>query len=213
MKTNLKTQLGFAPIVVIILSVVAVISFGWVAYYYQKIKKSSQLAAMESARKNAANETTVATSTPKLPEEPAPLETGKNIGYIVKVYKQDEKQYLEIDYIQWFRKKEAIKAAMQDTSCERDKVNDCAPSLKSCVYVRNNNPKLRVFEIAQDAEITMQTLSDTSSGNFNYGEKINYDKLQEIFIVDAERWGKVPFNIELENSIVKKIAEQYIMPL
>jgi WD40 repeat protein len=175
-------------------------------------------------------------------------ETEKALGYIKAVYEKDGKRYLDIDYVQWLTGKEAIKAAIEDKECIVDfegedvskllkeleeydismgfgKFGSCAPN---GFYIRNQNPKIRTFEIDPNVSVFMQTLSHASDGNFNWNEQISISKLKDL-INGTDRpdylkpennpyinpvydnpYNRIPFHIEIMNGIVKKITEQYL---
>lgn len=120
--------------------------------------------------------------------------TEKAIGYIKNIYEKNGKNYLDINYIQWLNSEE----------CKSK--NIFAPN-GFCIL--DQNTEIRTFEISNDVEIFMQTLSHAADGNYNLNEKINYKKFKNIFTT-SQNQTNVPYNIELKNNIIIKITEQYI---
>lgn len=168
--------------------------------------------------------------TPESTEEISNIsaKTEKAMGYIKIVYDKNGKRYLDIDYVQWLSNKEAIKAAIEDKKCfteedtpqilnELEKFDISAGFGKFAMctpngyYIRNQNPKIRTFEISKNTEITMQTYA-SGQCYVEWNEKIGY----EIF---KSFWGNnpsctylksMPYDIEAQNGIITKIIEQYI---
>jgi len=66
----------------------------------------------------------------------------KEIGYIKKIYEEEGKKYLDIDYIQYFTGEKAVQAA------EEDELLNCCPN---GYYIRNESHKIRTFEIDDEA--------------------------------------------------------------
>ena len=116
------------------------------------------------------------------------------MGYINNIYERDEKNYLDIDYIQWLNSEE----------CKSKNIE--APS-GFCIL--NEETKIRAFEISQAVEIQMQTLSHTVDGNYNWNEEISFERFKNIF-TSSQNLKNVPYNIELKNNSITKIVEQYV---
>lgn len=131
---------------------------------------------------------------------PDTISTTKEIWLIKQVYTdQYWNKKLEIDYIQlWWQ----------------DECNWWV----TCII--NQNPKLRTFTIANDAEIIMQTLTHTSDGNYNNNQSISFDYFKQKFN-DTTSYGEypnnysqylkaIPYRITISNNIITKIEEQYM---
>lgn len=148
--------------------------------------------------------------TPESEEEPTkkPDETEKAMGYIKTVYEKDGKRYLDIDYVQWLTGDEAIKAMREDGKCPVDIYPDPSYCIPNGFYIRNQNPKIRTFEISKNAEITRATAFDFSPS----GKKvITYEEFKHLFTAEDSYFGSsVPFHIEVINGLVIEITEQYI---
>ncbi|MGB9847855.1 MAG: peptidoglycan-binding domain-containing protein [Minisyncoccia bacterium] len=167
------------------------------------------------------------------------MEEERPLGYIKAVYEQNGKRYLDIDYVQWLTGKDAIRAAIEDGECfigentsqlleelEKFDISSgygkfglCAPD---GYYIRNQNSKIRTFEISNDVQIIMQTYG-SGQCHMETNEKISY----EIF---KSFWGNnpicapnlkndqpccthlksVPYRLRIQNGIVTKITEYYI---
>ena len=158
-------------------------------------------------------------------ELPNNKKDGKFIGNIKKVYEKDGKNYLDIDYVQFLSGKEAIVAALEDDACvlyekgtfneldmivELSKVKnmtldqiigsydqDCTPN---DFYIRNQNPKLRTFEITSTIFKTATDFENDPDGV----RDIIYTEFKG-FLEDYQL-----YNIEVKDEKVVKIEEQYI---
>ncbi|MDD5448502.1 MAG: hypothetical protein PHO53_04985 [Actinomycetota bacterium] len=140
-------------------------------------------------------------------EEPInkPGEIEKAVGYIKAVYEKDGKRYLDIDYVQLFFGDEAIKAMIEDGKCPPDA--DPSYYVPNDWYVRNQNPKIRTFEIAKDALITTTTRLDGSSTE---GRIISYKELKQLFALYPWLSTSAPFHIQATDGRITILAEQFI---
>ncbi|MCG2695828.1 MAG: GPI anchored serine-threonine rich family protein [Candidatus Portnoybacteria bacterium] len=139
-------------------------------------------------------------STFKFIEIDEEAEQEKAIGYIKKVYEKGGKRYLDIDYVQWLEGEEAIKAAAEDTDCLPEKISICAPSIDYGFYIRNENPKVRTFAIAKNADIRIAidgvfVHEERSQDGFIGNESVSH--LKNTF-----------YAIGIENNEIMKITEK-----
>lgn len=133
----------------------------------------------------------------------------KAIGFIKKVYEKSDKKYLDIDYIQMFSGEAAIKAAMEDTGCSREKVSngDCAPSLNNNFYIRNQDSQIRTFEISDKVTIISLKVENMEE------MPVQFSYFKSIFSDDTpdRQWLKIaPYNIEIDEGIITLISQQYL---
>ncbi|MBU1177588.1 hypothetical protein KJ903_00035 [Patescibacteria group bacterium] len=130
----------------------------------------------------------------------------KALGYITKVYDKDGKRYLDIDYIQWLTGEDAKQAMVEDGLCES--VADCV--VTNDYHIKNQNSKIRTFEISTDTKIYMQTL-DIETKGINWDQEITYDIFKGLFATEViEQQQYIPYHISIKDGIVIEIAEQYI---
>lgn len=135
-----------------------------------------------------------------------PFSGEKQIGYVKKVYSKNGKNYLSIDYIQWLTGTEAQKAMREDGACP--KTGECI--VFDDYYIRNVNPLIRTFEIAPEAEITMQTYDMEETGLI-HPQKISFAQYSWIFAPKVNsRLKDVPYIIEISSNKITKVNEQYI---
>ena len=119
----------------------------------------------------------------------------KQIGYIKSISSKDGKNYLVIDYVQW-------------VNCTSDASDSCPNDYK----IVNDNPLLRTFPIASDAEVKLQTYSYDSGGNFNWNQVVPLATLTNALNGQTKNYHakNLLYWITLDNNgVVTSIAEQY----
>lgn len=142
------------------------------------------------------------------------LENGKQMGYIKSVYEEGEKKYLKIDYIQWLGGEEGAQACVEDKKCLPQCLEEggCLPN---GYYVRNQNTKIRTFEISDS---TMFDFTDLQSAGFELDNiplasfTISFVEFKDIFSssdTEQEWLRNSIYNIELQNSVIIKLWHQY----
>jgi hypothetical protein len=131
----------------------------------------------------------------------------KAMGYIDKVYIQDGKRYISIDYAEILGGQAAIDAAIAAGYIEpgEDLPND--------YWISNANPQKRVFEVSGTAAITTSTR--WVSGD-DMGAACTWNDFKSFWgpagsLDDSEKHLKsMPWWIERNGQIVLKIDEQYL---
>lgn len=141
--------------------------------------------------------------------------------YVVDTFSRDGKNYLELDYIEWFRGTSSIQAQVEDGGCPI--VEECRSFPNG--YKRNNNPQLRTLEILPSAPIVsdgslVYYLSKLDSSNFPNpnarGLSISFHDLDlAVSIADGFPY-ESPFKepkafvlVDVNNGVVTKLVEPY----
>jgi len=160
----------------------------------QDIKTSKEISKKESSknfdRKNK-----------KTTEKESIAEKTKEFGFIKKVYSNNGKNYLTIDYAQWLNGAAADKAAIADGKIPKGEHVD------NGYYIRNNNPKLRTFEVDSNTNITMKTYKTKG----NNPKNITFSQFKAIYLKNnTEVATYTPFWVELKGSTITSIEEQFI---
>jgi len=139
---------------------------------------------------------------------PVPTNSQTHAAYINKIYQENGKTFVTVDYIQWFEGEAANKVFLEHN---KDSGLDEAPDQ---YYILNENSKLRTFEVTDDALVYMQIYN--KSGNLddldvNWNEQISLNKFREAFAdSDIFDLGVYPYHLTIENNKVVKIVQQYI---
>ncbi len=131
----------------------------------------------------------------------------KAMGYIDKVYVQDGKRYISIDYAEMLGGQAAIDAAVAAGEIEpgEDLPND--------YWISNTNPQKRVFEVSGTVAITTSTR--WVSGD-DMGAPCTWNDFKSFWgpaaaLGESEKHLKsMPWWIERDGQIVIKIDEQYL---
>jgi hypothetical protein len=87
-----------------------------------------------------------------------PLENDKSDvvdqpAYLIKAYRSNGKNFIDVDYIEWLHGGDSVKAQVQDGLCVTDKPEDCYDAPNG--YKRNKNPEIRKLEVANSALISV----------------------------------------------------------
>ena len=160
---------------------------------------SSQASKDEGKNKSKSSESAV-------PGDEPGKQSSKEFGYIKKVTEKSGKDFLVIDYAQWLTDKAASKAATEDGFIARGQ------EVENDYYIRNNNPKLRTFEIDPSVKITMKTWKMDQTGQVG-PKSITLAQFKNIYTSadsNSEVLTGAPYWIELKNNKVTSITEQYI---
>jgi len=217
----------------LVLVLIIGLAIGVVAFLsYKKIKrevKENQRKFEDTQKQNenrlypSGDQTNIVPIQPSIPEEPVPTgSTGdegvpddiyppaaseKAIGYLKKIYTKGGKNYIDIDYIQWLSGDVAEKAMREDGQCP--KKGECI--VLNDYYIRNQNPLIRTFEVAPEAEILAHDFgSDYTTGKWN--QSWDFYQFSQYFNSSANNgyWDYAPFHVEIGNNQIIKITEQYI---
>lgn len=132
--------------------------------------------------------------------EEQPSQTTEAIGYIKRLYSSEGKTLLEIDYVDMLASEEAQAAAREDGA-----------EFEGDYYIRNRNPRLRTFELNNDAVITLFTYRMAQSGVG--AQTIALADFQAIFSggdPESERLSEAPYWIEVRGDAINSVAEQYL---
>ena len=113
---------------------------------------------------------------------------------------EETERVLEIDYIQFLTGDEAAAEAAARGD-ESPPPND--------YYIVNDNPRLRTFRVRDGIEVTMWTWNIMDEGVRE--QQVLFDMWwDELFMHDNERLRSVPYWIDLEDSVIVSIEEQYL---
>lgn len=132
----------------------------------------------------------VATATPNVTPTATPVAGQKQMGYITKAYTSGSKQYITIDYIEFYTGKEAITKALADKAGIVEKDEDSGQYyIPNDYYIRNNNAQLRTFQLASGCTIKLvnyDNISEPIETNFaDFIKKVKeYKRLSTIVIVN-----------------------------
>ena len=121
-------------------------------------------------------------------------------GYIKNIYIKSgtDKNFIDVDLVQWLEGEEGQKAITQDTGC----TEDCLPNN---YYIRNRSDKITTLEISPSA--VFKILEGTEP------KEITLSEMQDIFNgkVKEKLWLKnALYNLTgSNNNVVESIAQQY----
>lgn len=114
-----------------------------------------------------------------------------NYSFITNVYSENNKNFVDVDYVQYFTGKEAIEKAKENDDADVRVVNgEKIYSIPNDFYIVNENTKIRKFELLADVKIHFvdnQDLSETDSKSvFNRLKNDYNDRLYILKIVDKK---------------------------
>lgn len=195
------------PLLIVVIIVATSLIVGTSVYVWQKISRQETNNELQNQINDLENQIRQLQSSILGQSE----QTAKQMGYIQKVYAQNQKEYLDIDYIQYLSNDEAIRAIIEDGECPADIYPDPAYCIPDGYYIRNQNPQIRTLEISPDVSIK---IADEKFQSSTWDKKVNYQEFKMIFNqptpAQKDLIVEIPFNIEISNNIITKIEQQYI---
>ncbi len=200
----------------IILIVVVVIILGAVGYF-AFVKKSEPIDQQPTPTPTQTNNPikTPASSTTRLNTETPVVE--KNVlnqpAYLISVYSKNGKNYIDVDYVEWLHGEASIKAQVEDGKCAS--ANDCYDYPNG--YKRNQNPKIRTFEVSSSAPISVSGNIAFAFNALGQNLSISFKQFEDTV---SKMKSYLPYNppfkepktfitIDIANNIVTKIIEPY----
>lgn len=131
----------------------------------------------------------------------------KCTGYIEGISQSDSVYYLKIDTIQLFTGPAAEQAYNEDKKLNPGKITDVPQGY----YIRNTKKDSIQLIVSSDADVTMQTFSYDSTGNYKFNEKISIrDFIKLVEQKDFERFKHKPFRFVIKKDNIVSIKEFYI---
>lgn len=135
------------------------------------------------------------------------IKSVRKIGYIRRVFEENDKKYIEVDYIDWLQGEAARQAMVAEGECA---------NLETCIvdndyYIKNSDNSTVTLELSDSATILMQTYQILERGDLTEDEKITYDQFEVIFNSNPESSTKyAPYHLRIDDGIVASITEQYV---
>jgi hypothetical protein len=137
-------------------------------------------------------------------------------AYLINAYTKNNKNYIDVDYIQVFWGNASLQAQVADGMCPN--LNDCYAYPNG--YKRNQNPLVRTFEVDSNAVIKLGgSFSHFLTGNFAPGISVTFNQLKNITSQIPYSFGpsvnspfkqpKTYISIDVQNNKVIKIIEHY----
>lgn len=132
-------------------------------------------------------------------------ETGRNHGYIRRLYQQKGQYYATIDYIQFLTGEAAVAAARRqgDAVVDVQKNGDTTYSVFNDYYIINESPRLRTVRLSPAA--TIKLWRSTETGLEQYAATLT--QLQE---KDPQALELSPFIIETRRGQAISLSQQYV---
>lgn len=128
-------------------------------------------------------------------------------GYIETYFIKGSTNYFTIDTVEWLSGKMAEKAFAEDMKLNHEKTT----ILPDGYYIRNKIKDSLEVKVSDKAEVTMQTFSHNSSGNYNFNEKINIRKFLKLLSQsEFERFKSKLFKFDVIKDEIISIKEIYV---
>ncbi|QIX60478.1 hypothetical protein HER32_04460 [Hymenobacter sp. BT18] len=167
------------------------------------------LSACTSTEQETATNQTAEVVPPNLTAEMSTTETvgatGRNHGYLRRVYQQKGQYYATVDYIQFLTGEAAVAAARRKGDAAEDvsQDGDTTYSVFNDYYIINDSPRLRTVRLSPTATITLWRSAETGLEEY----PATPAQLQE---KDAQALGLSPFIIETRQGLAVSLSQQYV---
>ncbi len=125
------------------------------------------------------------------------LKLDKRYCYINRAYTSNDVIFVEVDFIEYYYGKRAVKKAKEfgDAEYDLDKNGDTLYFLYKNYYINNQNPSTRILEIDDRAQVRIESINQISKG-------FPLKAFQKIIT------NKPVLILETNNGVVYKITEQ-----
>lgn len=139
---------------------------------------------------------------------PVPQDSHTKAAYIDRLYQNDGRTYLDVDFIDWYEGEDANRVFRER---EQDPEMTEAPD---GYYIVNDDTRLQSLEIAADTKVFMQIYNRT--GNIEeadtvWNEQISVAKFISLFTEPSGMDMKdFPYHLTIENNRIVKITQQFI---
>lgn len=128
------------------------------------------------------------------------LEDGRHLGYLAGVGATQEPPRLVLDLAEWFTDQEAVEAALEDGVARQDAgING--------YYIRNENPRWRILEVAPNAPVVLTTYPIADPSN---PRKVTLDRFGALFTSTGSLLELSPYWVTVEDGVVVAIEEQFV---
>ncbi|HRY31267.1 MAG TPA: hypothetical protein P5328_02670 [Candidatus Paceibacterota bacterium] len=143
-------------------------------------------------------------------------------AYLIAAYSKNEKNYIDVDYVEWLHGNASIQAQVEDGKCVS--ASECYDYPNG--YKRNQNPLVRTFEVSPSASIVVNgeisaeinKLDNTQLPNpYGMNLSITFSKLKDAVSAMATFTTYTPpfkapkafVTIDVKSNVVTKISEPY----
>jgi hypothetical protein len=132
----------------------------------------------------------------------------RKIGYIQSIIDEGGKQFIKIDFIDWFSGEEGGKAMKEDDpKIDLDEMGGVPPD---DYYVRNEKIEYFKLPVINDIKIKIETYKSNQDGDLET-KTISLQEFKSLFSSDQkQRYLKTPFWVEIKNGVSQSIEEQFI---
>lgn len=131
-----------------------------------------------------------------------PIVKEKKIGIIKDVYESNGKRFVKVDEVEFYMGDKALQEGLKDKS---DKVyfENGKYHIYDSYYIRNKNPQVKVYEIANNATFNICVYHYNMPGNSAVTKSAPYSDFKKFALQTRITW------LYLENNMIVKTEEQY----
>lgn len=134
----------------------------------------------------------------------------KIIGIINDIFIKDNKTYITVDEVEFFRNESAYNEARKDGKLYKDE--NGKEFLPDGYYIRNNSSELKTYEVSNSPKFNLciYIVDPKSTANSSQTVAVNYDYFNK-YINDSKKYDgrSRMFWINSENNLVNKIEMQF----
>jgi hypothetical protein len=125
-------------------------------------------------------------------------------GYIRTIEIDNGRISVQFDDIEFLGGEEAIAAAVADTGCARERIEECVGSLAGGFYIRNLVPDTERLAVSAEAEIVLLIGGSPDKKSSSPAE------LQAEFEAENSVLDSVPFTFHIEKGEIVRIEQMYV---
>jgi len=113
--------------------------------------------------------------------------------------------FIDLDRVEFLFREEAMQAAIEDTNCKKEEIENCAPSMNNNFYIRDIGGDARTYALGKETKI--KVFKDPGAPEL---EEVSLADFEEQFGDEDRFISAYPFKLIVYGIDVLDLEEQYM---